>query len=204
MKILVTGFDPFAGEKINPSIEAVKLLPAQLAGAQIIKLEVPTEFNRCAEVVKKAIIDQQPDAVLCVGQAGGRAEITPERVAINLNDGAIPDNAGYQPQEEPIQPTGPAAFFTQLPIKAEAAAIRQTGLPARISNSAGTYVCNHLFYQVEYLREQEFPNIQAGFIHIPYLPEQVVNKPGQPSMSLANCVKGLTAAILAIASSKES
>ncbi|MCH3904980.1 MAG: pyroglutamyl-peptidase I [Lactobacillus sp.] len=201
MKILVTGFNPFGGEKINPAIETVKRLPDQIAGTKIIKLEVPTEFNRCAAVVKQAIIKQRPQVVLCVGQAGGRAAITPERVAININEGSIPDNAGYQPHGEPIQLAGPAAYFTQLPIEAEVAAIQAAGLPAQISNSAGTYVCNHLFYQVEYLREQEFPSLQAGFIHIPYLPEQVVNKPSQPSMALTDCVTGLTAAITAIISS---
>jgi pyroglutamyl-peptidase len=202
MKILVTGFNPFAGEKINPAIEAVKKLPARIAGAQVIKLEVPTEFHRCGKVVKQALIINQPDIVICVGQAGGRAAITPERVAINFSDGSIPDNAGYQPHDEAIQADGPAAYLTQLPIKAEVSAIRQAGLPAQISNSAGTYVCNHLFYQVEYLRAHEFPKIKAGFIHIPYLPEQVVDKPGQPSMALTDCIKGLTAAITAIASSK--
>lgn len=198
MKILVTGFDPFGGHKINPAIEAVKKLPATIAGAQIIKLEIPTIFNKCALIVKKAIADYQPDYVISVGQAGGRAAITPERVAINLNDGSIPDNAGYQPKDEAIQKDGPAAYFTQLPIKAEVKAIREAGLPAYISNTAGTYVCNHIFYQVQYLRATQYPNLKAGFIHIPFLPEQVVKRTNTPSMSLNNIVSGLTAAIQAI------
>lgn len=194
MKILVTGFDPFGGEKINPAIEAVKRLPDEIKGVKIVKLEIPTVFNKSAEVVKKKIIEEQPDYVLNVGQAGGRACLTPERVAININDGRIPDNVGYQPLGEEIQKDGPAAYFTQLPIKAEVKAIRDAGIPASVSNTAGTYVCNHIFYQVQYMREKYFPKIKAGFIHIPFLPEQVVNKPQMPSMALEDIVKGLTAA----------
>ena len=198
MKILVTGFDPFGGDKINPAIEAVKRLPAEINGAEIIKLEIPTVFNKSAEVVKKAIEKEKPDYVLNVGQAGGRFGLTPERVAININDGRIPDNEGYQPLGEPIHEYGETAYFTQLPIKAEAKAIRDAGLPASVSNTAGTYVCNHIMYQVQYMRDKEFPNIKAGFIHIPFLPEQVVNRPNTPSMALGDIVKGLTAALSAI------
>ena len=198
MKILVTGFDPFGSDKINPAIEAVKKLPDTIKGAKIIKLEIPTVFNKSAEVVHQAIVKEQPDYVLNVGQAGGRSALTPERVAININDGRIPDNDGYQPLDEPIQPDGDTAYFTQLPIKAMAKAIRAAGLPAIVSNTAGTYVCNHIFYQVQYMRTKEFPKLKAGFIHIPFLPEQVITRPNQPSMALADIVKGLTAAIGAI------
>lgn len=198
MKILVTGFDPFGSDKINPAIEAVKRLPDTIKGAKIIKLEIPTVFNKSAQVVHQAIVKEQPDYVLNVGQAGGRSALTPERVAININDGRIPDNDGYQPLGEPIQPDGDTAYFTQLPIKAMAKAIRAAGLPAIVSNTAGTYVCNHIFYQVQYMRAKEFPKLKAGFIHIPFLPEQVITRPNQPSMALADIVKGLTAAIGAI------
>lgn len=198
MKVLVTGFDPFGGDKINPAIEAVKKLPDQIKGAEIIKLEIPTVFNKSAKVVKQAIEEYQPDYVLNVGQAGGRSALTPERVAININDGRIPDNEGYQPLGEPIQEDGTTAYFTQLPIKAMVKAIREVGIPADISNTAGTYVCNHIMYQVQYMRAKEFSNLKAGFIHIPFLPEQVVSRPNTPSMSLNNIVKGLTAAIAAI------
>lgn len=191
MKILVTGFDPFGGDKINPAIEAVKKLPDSTKGAKIIKLEIPTVFNKSAQVVHDAIVQEQPDYVLNVGQAGGRAALTPERVAININD-------GYQPLGEPIQADGDTAYFTQLPIKAIAKAIRAVGLPATVSNTAGTYVCNHIFYQVQYMRAKEFPSLKAGFIHIPFLPEQVVKRPSTPSMALADIVKGLIAAIGAI------
>ena len=198
MKILVTGFDPFGSDKINPAIEAVKKLPDTIKGAKIIKLEIPTVFNKSAQVVHQAIVKEQPDYVLNVGQAGGRSALTPERVAININDSRIPDNDGYQPLDEPIQPDGDTAYFTQLPIKAMAKAIRAAGLPAIVSNTAGTYVCNHIFYQVQYMRTKEFPKLKAGFIHIPFLPEQVITRPNQPSMALADIVKGLTAAIGAI------
>lgn len=177
MKILVTGFDSFGEDRINPALEAVKRLPDNIAGAKIIKLEIPTKFNISAEVVKEAIENYKPDYVLNVGQAGGRFAITPERVAINLDDGRIADNAGYQPLNQTIQSDGATAYFTQLPIKAMTKAIREVGLPATVSNSAGTFVCNHIFYQVQYQRAKFFPDIKAGFIHIPYLPEQVISKP---------------------------
>lgn len=198
MKILVTGFDPFGGEKINPAIEAVKLLPDTIEGAEIKKLEIPTEFDKSAEVVRQAIAEFHPDYVLDVGQAGGRAELTPEKVAINYDDGRIPDNNGFQPMNRTIHEDGQTAYFTQLPIKAMVQAIRAAGIPARVSTTAGTYVCNHIMYQVQYMRDKEFPNINAGFIHIPYLTSQVVDKPGTPSMSLEEIVKGLNAAIEAI------
>lgn len=198
MKLLITGFDPFGGEQTNPAIEAVKRLPAAIAGATVVPLEIPTVFGTCAEVVRQAIITEQPDVVLSVGQAGGRSALTPELIAINLDDGRIPDNAGFQPVDQPIQPNGPAAYFTQLPVKAMAQAIRQAGLPSHVSTTAGTYVCNHIMYQVQHLRATEFPQLQAGFIHIPFLPEQVVQRSGVPSLSLTDDVRGLTAAIRAI------
>ncbi|ANN49873.1 pyroglutamyl-peptidase I [Levilactobacillus brevis] len=198
MKLLITGFDPFGGEKTNPAIEAVKRLPAVIAGATVVPLGIPTVFGTCAEVVRQAIITERPDVVLSVGQAGGRSALTPERIAINLDDGRIPDNAGFQPVDQPIQPNGPAAYFTQLPVKAMAQAIRQAGLPSHVSTTAGTYVCNHIMYEVQHLRATEFPQLQAGFIHIPFLPEQVVQRSGVPSLSLTDDVRGLTAAIRAI------
>jgi len=198
MKILVTGFDPFGGDRTNPAIEAVKQLPDRIAGADIIKLEIPTVFNRSAAVVREAILATSPDYVLNIGQAGGRPAVTPERVAINLDDGRLPDNAGYQPLGTPIRADGQTAYFTQLPVKAMVKAIRDAGVPAAVSNTAGTYVCNHIMYQVQYLREHEFPGIKAGFMHIPFLPEQVVDRPGQPSLSLAEDVAAITAAIAAI------
>ncbi|MGT2711694.1 pyroglutamyl-peptidase I [Streptococcus oriscaviae] len=198
MKILVTGFTPFGGEKINPALETVKKLPATIAGATIEWLEVPTVFGRSACVLEEKMTALQPDAVLCIGQAGGRTGLTPERVAINQDDARIPDNEGNQPIDTFIQEEGPAAYFSTLPIKAMVASIHQIGLPASVSNTAGTYVCNHLMYQVLYLTATKFPQTRAGFLHIPFLPEQVVDKPNLASMSLTDIVRGVEAAIVAI------
>lgn len=198
MKILVTGFDPFDGEPTNPSIEAVKRLPDTIADAEIVKVTVPTIFVRSAALVRQAILDEQPDVVLSIGQAGGRSAITPELVAINLNDARVTDNAGLQPVDEPIQPDGPTAYFTQLPVKEMVDAMHEVGVPAAVSTTAGTFVCNHLMYQVQYQRAKEFPWLAAGFMHIPYLPSQVIDKPGMPSMALVDVVRGITAAITAL------
>lgn len=198
MKILVTGFDPFGGEKINPALEAIKGLADTIKGAEIKKLEIPTVFNKSAEVVQKAIEEFQPDYVLNIGQAGGRYEISPERVAINVDDARIADNEGNQPIDAPIKEDGDAAYFTQLPVKAMVTAIKNAGIPGAVSNTAGTFVCNHIMYQVQYMIHTNFPKIKGGFIHVPYIPEQVVNKPGQPAMSLSDMTKGLTAAIEAV------
>lgn len=197
-KILVTGFDPFDGQEVNPAGQAVFLLPEEINGAAVVKLEVPTIFGKAAEVVHSAIVKEQPDYVLCVGQAGGRACLTPELVAINYDDAGIPDNAGQKPLEQVIQARGPAAYFTQFPVKKLVAGIRKAGVPAKVSTTAGTFVCNHLMYQVQYLREQEFPDLKAGFIHVPFVPEQVTRRPNSPSMALETIVKGLEAAIAVI------
>ncbi len=198
MKILVTGFDPFGDDKINPAIEAVKRLDDEIAGAQIIKVEIPTVFGDCADVVHDEIEQHQPDYVLNIGQAGGRYALTPERVAINFDDGRIADNKGYQPIAIPIHEDGQNAYFTQLPVKAMVKAIREAGIPALVSTTAGTFVCNHIMYQVQYMIDKEFHDLKAGFMHIPFLPEQVVARPDTPSLSLADDVRGITAAVTAI------
>ncbi|WP_192988119.1 pyroglutamyl-peptidase I [Carnobacterium mobile] len=198
MKVLVTGFDPFGGEEINPALEAVKGLEDTIKGAEIKKLEIPTVFGKAAEVVKSAIEEFHPDVVLNVGQAGGRFALTPERVAINVDDARIPDNEGNQPIDAAIQEQGDAAYFTQLPVKAMVTAIKSAGLPGAVSNTAGTFVCNHIMYQVQYLIATKYPEIKGGFIHVPFIPEQVVDKAGQPFMNLSDMTKGLTAAIEAI------
>ena len=141
MKILLTGFDPFGGETVNPAFEAVKLLPDTIAGAEIVKQEVPTEFIRAGEVLEAAIQANQPDVVICIGQAGGRSAITPEKVAINLMDGRIADNAGYQPIDVTIQEDGETAYFTSLPVKAMVQNIKDAGIPSALSYTAGSYVC---------------------------------------------------------------
>ncbi|MFL2133687.1 pyroglutamyl-peptidase I [Desemzia sp. FAM 24101] len=198
MKILVTGFDPFGGEKINPALEAVKGLADTINGAEIKKLEIPTVFGKSADVVKAAIEDFKPDYVLNIGQAGGRFAISPERVAINVDDARIADNEGNQPIDVAIKEDGESAYFTQLPVKAMVTAIKKAGVPGEVSNTAGTFVCNHIMYQVQYMTQKNYPEIKGGFIHVPFIPEQVVDKAGQPAMSLSDMTKGLTAAIEAI------
>ena len=203
MKILVTGFDPFGGEKVNPALEAVKSLPSEIHGAEIHWVEIPTVFYQSAEVLETAIVHYQPDAVLCIGQAGGRASLTPERIAINQDDARIPDNQGNQPIDTPIRLDGQAAYFSTLPIKAMVQAIKEEGLPATVSNTAGTFVCNHLMYQALYLADKKFPHMRAGFMHIPYMTEQVINKPNTASMNLTDIVRGIEAAIGAIVDYKD-
>ena len=197
-KLLLTAFTPFDGEKINPALEAVKLVKDKIGNLEIVKLEVPTVFGKSIDTVREAIERERPDFVLSIGQAGGRAEITPERVAINLNDARIPDNEGNQPIDEPIFPDGENAYFSTLPVKAMVEAIRKEGLPSSLSNSAGTYVCNHLMYGVLYYLDKR-PSIKAGFIHVPYIPEQTKNKKEMPALELSEIVRGLEAAITAIA-----
>lgn len=198
MKILVAAFDPFGGEKINPALEAVKLLADEIAGAEIVKLEIPTVFHKSAETLREKALEVKPDMILCVGQAGGRFALTPERVAINQDDARIPDNEDNQPIDVSIQEDGAPAYFATLPIKAMVEKIKAAGVPAAVSNSAGTFVCNHIMYQALYLAEKELDNIQAGFIHVPFIPEQVVDKPEKPAMSLEDIAKGLTAALEAM------
>ena len=192
MKILVTGFDPFGGEAINPAWEAVSRLPKEIEGAEIVTVQIPTVFGDSAKRLFEAVEEQQPDAVVCVGQAGGRFGITPERVAINVDDARIADNKGQQPLDTVIQADGAPAYFTTLPVKAMVEAVKKAGLPASLSNTAGTFVCNHIMYQNLYYLANHYPNTQGGFIHVPYVTEQVVDKPGQASMALADIVKGLT------------
>lgn len=199
MKILVTAFDPFGGESVNPAQEAVRALPATIAGAQIVTAEVPTVFGAAIERAVEAIEQHRPDAVLCVGQAGGRFEVTPERVAINIDDARIPDNAGQQPIDEPIVADAAPAYFATLPVKAMVQAIREAGLPSSLSNTAGTFVCNHIMYGVLHHLATACPDVRGGFIHVPFIPEQVVTKPSTPAMSLADITRALGAAIGAIA-----
>ncbi len=199
MKILITGFDPFGGETVNPAYEVVKLLPNTIVGAEIIKMEVPTQFHRAGEVLEAALQAHKPDVVICVGQAGGRAAITPEKVAINLMDGRIPDNAGYQPVDVPIRENGATAYFTSLPVKAMVQRMQDAGIPAAVSYTAGTYVCNYLLYTLLYLIDTKFPGVRGGFIHVPYAMEQAVNKPlGTPSMDLHQIARGLETAVEAV------
>ena len=191
MKVLITGFDPFGGESTNPAYEAVKLLPDKIGEIDVIKVEIPTVFHKSVLTIEKYIDEYSPDFVICVGQAGGRADITVERVGINVDDARIPDNEGNQPIDEPIAKDGPAAYFSTLPIKAIVKTIRDSGLPVSVSNSAGTYVCNHVMYGLLHLLKTKYTWIKGGFIHVPYCEKQVVDKFNMPSMSLGSISKAL-------------
>jgi len=195
MTILVTAFDPFGGQTINPAQLAVEKLPGQIGGHTIIKTVVPTVFGRSGDLVTALMDTHSPDAVVCVGQAGGRDAITPERIAINIMDAKSGDNAGFVPTDLPVIPAGPAAYFSTLPVKAMVAAIENTGLPGKLSNTAGTFVCNQLLYRCLHHAATRMPGCRCGFIHVPYIPEQTTDK---PSMELEDIVKGLEAAIAAI------
>lgn len=199
MKILITAFEPFGGETINPAQEAVRALNERIAGTELVKLTVPVAFGRSVETVFRAMKETQPDAVLCVGQAGGRSAVTPERVAVNIIDARIPDNDGRQPVDEPVFPDGPAAYFSTLPIRKMTARIREAGIPAEISNTAGTYVCNELMYGVLHHIAREFPGTRGGFVHVPFLHEQALTRANTPSLSMQDLVTALEAAIRAIA-----
>lgn len=191
--ILLTGFAPFNQETTNPSWQAVKQFAAKTTsdGSQIHVAELPCEFGRANEVLISLIQQTHADTVICLGQAGGRAEISVERVAINIDDARIADNAGNQPIDQRILAHGQNAYFSSLPIKAIVQALKHGGIPAQVSQTAGTFVCNHVFYGLMHYAETH-PHIKrAGFIHIPYLPEQAVNHAGAPSMSLENLLNSI-------------
>ncbi|MGF1905882.1 MULTISPECIES: pyroglutamyl-peptidase I [Aliivibrio] len=200
-KILITGFEPFGNDKINPALEAVRLIAGRkLNGGEISICQVPVVRYKSIDVVKQAIEDQQPYAVITVGQASGRTAITPERIAINVDDFRIPDNDGIQVIDEPVVEGGPDAYFTTLPVKAMVSAMQSEGIPAMVSNTAGTFVCNHLFYGIQhYLKDT---NIRHGFVHIPLLPEQSVDG-SQPTMKLEQIAEGLAIAAQAIIDNDE-
>jgi pyroglutamyl-peptidase len=198
MKVLLTAFNPFGGESVNPAQEAVEAVADKVAGAEVVKLVVPTVFGKSIETVHEAMKKENPDVTFCIGQAGGRIGLTPERVAINLNDARIEDNEGNQPVDEPIFEDGKTAYFTSLPVKAMVQKIKDAGVPASVSYTAGTFVCNHLMYGVLYYIDKEFPDMKGGFMHVPYLHEQAVNRANTPSLSKEDIVKGIEAAIAAI------
>lgn len=197
MKILLTAFDPFANEKINPTLEVLKKLEDSILNAQIIKLKLPTIFDKSSQILEEKIKEIKPDFILSLGQAGGRSKITVERVAINVDDASIKDNAGEKPIDQKIRIDGKNAYFSTLPIKAIVEEIKKAAIPAEISNSAGTFVCNHIMYEDLYFAEK-YGNIKAGFIHIPFLPEQVIDKKDMPSMSINDIKKALEIAIATI------
>ena len=190
-KLLISGFDPFGGERINPSFEAVKLLPDVIGEYELTKIELPTVFGRAAKIMIEKIAEIRPDAVICVGQAGGRRGITPEVIGINLREASIADNAGNMPKDEKIRAGAPDGIFSTLPVREMVEAIKAEGLPAYLSYSAGAFVCNDLLYSLLY--EFKDTEIKIGFIHVPFLPEQA--REGVPSMELSEIVRGLRAAV---------
>ena len=195
MKILLTAFEPFGGESVNPALEAMKRIDEQIGEAQIVKIEVPTSFCRADKTVTQAIDVDNPDVVIMLGQAGGRTAITPEKIAVNFKAAKIPDNDGCMPFGEQIIKNAVDTYESTLPIDDIVKNIKNTGVPAEISNSAGTYVCNCLFYSVMHYIVTSGKKIKAGFIHVPYEMSQVKNKPDVFAMTLDDIVKGLEVAI---------
>ena len=197
LKVLLTGFDAFGGESINPAWEVVKKVQEEgIEGITLIARQLPTVFGEAIRQAVEAIATDHPNLVISLGQAGGRPDISLERVALNINDASIADNQNNQPIDVPVVAGAPAAYFSTLPIKAIVEEIRNEGVPASVSNTAGTFVCNHIMYGIlHHISEYRLP-IKAGFIHIPYLPEQAVHHKGAPSMALADMVRALQAAII--------
>ena len=191
MKALVLGFEPFGGDSVNPALEALARLPVQLGSLEIATRVLPAVFGQALEALAVAIEATNPDIVLCIGLAGGRAALSLERVAINVDDARIPDNAERQPIDVPVVAGGPAAYFATVPIKAAVAALREAGLPAIVSNTAGTFVCNHVFYGLLHLAATKRPALRGGFLHVPYLPSQAALADGAPSMALGDIVHGI-------------
>ena len=203
-KVLVTGFEPFGGEPINPAGEVLKLLEGKtVEGCQIVTKEIPTVRFLSLEMLRSAVAREDPMIVISLGQAGGRSEITPERVAINVDDFRIPDNAGNQPVDEPVIEGAPTAYWSTLPVKSMVRAIRDAGIPASVSNSAGTFVCNHLFYGLMHLLAEEGNARRGGFIHIPYMAEQARRLGEENGLPVAMMARGIEVAIRAALTARE-
>ncbi len=199
MRLLLTGFEPFAGDTRNPSADLVAAIaaapPPDLTLATAI---LPVAFARLDAALDAAIAAAAPDVVLALGLAGGRTELSVERVAVNLDDARIADNDGDQPLDRPVVAGGPAAYFASVPVKAMVAAMREAGAPAQVSHTAGTFACNHAFFRAAHLAATSRPGMRAGFIHLPYLPQQAAAHRNAPSMALATMLAGLRAAIAAL------
>lgn len=189
-KMLITGFDPFGGAAVNPSWMAVEQLPDQIGDFILCKLEIPTVFALATRTVLTKAAEFQPDVILCIGQAGGRASVTPERIGVNIRDARIADNAGNQPRGEFVDAQGPAAYFSTVPVEKMAETIEKAGIPATVSNSAGAFVCNDTLYGL--LHHYAGTAVRVGFIHVPFVPEQA-----EPSMPLAQITAALELAIRA-------
>ena len=200
--VLLTGFEPFDKETINPALEAVRALQGWAGeGFAVQVLQLPCVFGEANRMVQEALVRLAPAVVIAVGQAGGRVDLSVERVAINIDDASILDNAQRQPVDQAIVADGPAAYFSTLPIKSIVAALRAGGVPASVSQTAGTFVCNHVFYGLMHATAGQ--GVRAGFIHIPYLPEQAAVHPGAASMALAEVVRGLKIAVEVAVNARE-
>ncbi len=198
--VLITGFEPFGGETVNPSWQVAEALHGErIGGAALRALRLPCVFDDALAVLREALHAEPPVLVLALGQAGGRCELSVERVAINVDDARIADNAGAQPVDRPVVAGGPAAYFSTLPIKAIVAALRSAGLPAAVSQSAGTFVCNHVFYGLMHAlaTTPALAHTRGGFVHLPLLPEQAARQPGQPCLPLETQVRGMHVAVAA-------
>jgi len=201
--VLLTGFEPFNKETVNPAWEAVRAIDGWSGEGYVVRaVQLPCVFGEAIRAIGEAIVQYDPALVIAVGQAGGRVDMSVERVAINVDDAPIMDNAQRQLVDEPVVAGGPAAYFSTLPIKAIVSALRTDGIPASVSQTAGTFVCNHVFYGL--MHRTAGTQVKAGFIHIPYLPEQAVRHPGTASMALAEVVRGLKTAVeVALNSTKD-
>jgi len=219
--VLLTGFEPFGGEKVNPSWLAVRRLHGRvIRGHRVVAKRLPTVFGESLSVLLKHLEAIKPVLVICVGQAGGRAEITVERVAINISDSNIADNAGHKPKDTPVIPGAPVAYWSTLPVKTIVHELRRCGIPSSVSQTAGTFVCNHVFYGLEHALGRinaaapsgpGYAPVRGGFVHVPFLPEQTIcahanrsvtkagmgaaKHTGQPSMALPMMVEALTIAV---------
>lgn len=198
-RVLITGFAPFDGQRVNPSWQAARLVAAEPpAGLTVTAAELPCVFGESVDALRAAVHAAQPELILCLGQAGGRPGVTVERVAVNIDDARIADNAGRRPIDEPVVPGGPAAYFSSLPVKACVAAVREAGVPAAVSHTAGTFVCNHVAYGLGHLLATELPHARGGFVHVPWAPEQVPDGTA-PALEPATVARGLRALLRAAA-----
>ncbi|MEW6308538.1 MAG: pyroglutamyl-peptidase I [Bacillota bacterium] len=199
MLALVSGFQPFGGDAVNPAREAMLALRGRRFGPwEVAGLELPVVFAQAGELLIEALPAHRPQLLIMLGLSSGRPELSVERLAVNLADAFIPDNAGAKPQDAPVVPGGPAAYLSTAPTRRMAAAIQAAGVPARLSYTAGTYVCNYVYYLALHHLAVTGSDLPAVFIHVPPLPAQVVDKRGQPSMALPTIVAGVEAALLAV------
>lgn len=202
-RVLVTGFEPFGGESVNPSWQAAEAVAADPPeGLSLTAVQLPCVFGESIAALRTAVAETAPDLVLCLGQAGGRPGVTVERVAVNVDDARIPDNAGAQPIDEPVVPGGPAAYFSSLPVKACVAAMREAGVPAALSNTAGTFVCNHVAYGLAHLLATELPHVRGGFVHVPWSPEQVTDGTA-PALAVETVASGIRSLLRTAASTTD-